>query len=60
MNKDYEDAVARAAGLAEDILEEVASATQDWTRVAAWARELMELAAELAGSPPGGTGAAPA
>lgn len=54
MKKNCEDAIVRAAELAEDILEEVARATQDWSRVAAWARELAELAAELAAPPPGG------
>lgn len=57
MKMSYEDAIARAAELAEDILDEVASATQDWKRVASWARELAELASRLASSSPGGEGA---
>lgn len=60
MKTNYEDATVRAAELAEDILEEVARATQDWSRVAAWARELAELAAGLAAPPPGGSGSAAA
>lgn len=60
MKTNYEDAIMRAAELAEDILEEVARATQDWSRVAAWARELAELATELAALPPGGKGPATA
>jgi hypothetical protein len=45
-----EDATARAAGLAEWIIDEVSSADQDWCAVQRCARELAELAAQAAGS----------
>lgn len=40
-----EDTPARAADLAERILDEVSAADQDWSLVERWARELAELAA---------------
>jgi hypothetical protein len=52
----FEEAITRAAELAEAILDEVASAHQDWARVAEWARELAELASGLASAPPAAPG----
>jgi hypothetical protein len=45
------DLTAEAAELAEQILDEVSSADHDWERVAAWARQLAELATTAASSP---------
>ncbi len=42
-----EDATADAAELAERILDEVSRADQDWSKIAAWARELAELCARV-------------
>lgn len=49
-----EETTARAADLAERILDEVSSADQDWRLVERWARELAELAA-LAARPATGS-----
>lgn len=49
-----DDLIAEAAGLAEQILEEVAKADQDWRKIAAWARELAALADRAASA--GGEG----
>jgi hypothetical protein len=51
-----DDTPARAADLAEKILDEVSAADQDWSLVERWARELAGLSALAArpatGSPP--------
>jgi hypothetical protein len=49
-----EETPARAADLAEQILDEVSSADQDWRLVERWARELAEVAA-LAARPATGS-----
>lgn len=46
----YEESIIRAAELAEEILDEVSSAEQNWRRVVELARELAALAAGLAGT----------
>jgi hypothetical protein len=46
-----EDPIARAADLAEAILDAVSSAQQDWRLIGQWARELAELAARAAHEP---------
>jgi len=43
-----EDPTSPAADLAEEILDEISSADQDWSLVAARARELRELAERAA------------
>jgi hypothetical protein len=43
-----EDATARAADLAERVLDEVSGADQDWGTIEQCARELAELAAQVA------------
>ncbi len=48
-----EDATAEAAELAERILDQVSRAVQDWSKIAVWARELAELAANEAASATG-------
>jgi hypothetical protein len=48
-----EETPARAADLAERILDEVSAADQDWRLVERWARELAELAALAARSATG-------
>jgi hypothetical protein len=51
-----DEAAARAAELAERILDEVSSADQDWRSVSRWAEQLAELAdgmAAVAGDPEG-------
>ena len=54
-----DEAAARAAELAERILDEVSSADQDWRSVSRWAEQLAELAGGMAAAASGPEGGCP-